>query len=137
MGQCSNLLAFILKAGPEADPETILKVVKAEMISCFQFMIHPYEELEHQKGKPLFNVSFNMEPTSDLPDFGDVSLFIHPYPISVSEFDLTINVTDLDYYYHCEIDFRNDVLNPAKVLKLSQEFIEVLKSFHQFFKAKV
>jgi NRPS condensation-like uncharacterized protein len=136
LGQCSNLLPFILKADKGVDPEAILKMIKAEMINCFQFMIHPYEELEHYVGKPLFNISFNMEPATDLPDFGEVSLFIHPFPISVSEFDLTINITDLDYYYHCEMDFRSDVLNTQQVLKLSQEFVEVLKKVNQHFKVK-
>jgi len=131
LGQCSNLLPFILKAEKNADPEKLLKMVKTEMINCFQYMIHPYEELENFVGHPLFNVSFNMEPASDLPDFGDVSLFIHPFPICVSEFDMTINITDLDYYYHCEIDYRIGNLSAPQVLKFSQDFFEVLKRINQ------
>ena len=134
MGQCANLLTFKIAAQKEIGNEDLLKLIKQEMIDSFRYMIHPYEELEQFVGRPLFNITFNMEPTSDLPDFGEVSLFIHPFPITVSEFDLTINITDLEYHYHCEIDYRTDVLSEAGVLKLSQEFIKIIQKLNKSFK---
>ena len=127
MGQCSNLVTFEINAPvTQAFPE-LIKQVKEEMIQTFSHMIHPYEDLEKFTGKALFNITFNMEPTTDLPDFGEVSLFLHPFPISVSEFEMTINVSDMDYYYHCEVDYRTDLLTEAEVLQLSKEFNDIIR----------
>jgi acyl transferase domain-containing protein/glutamate-1-semialdehyde aminotransferase len=115
-GNCANLVPVTL----DNSDESILKFVsqvKNRMIEGYQTMSWPYELLKDKTG-PLFDVYFNLEPTSDLPEFEDASLLIHPFAISSSEFPLMLNVTDFEHYYHCEIDFQKNQITDDRVLKI-------------------
>ncbi len=129
VGNCANLLPMDIQLNEHESPLDLLKRVKSDMLQALTHMAHPYEVLEKKVGQPLFNVTFNVEPASELPDFGDVSLFMHPFPITGSEFDLTFNLTDLEYYYHGEADFKTDLLNDVQVTQWADEFVRILKSF--------
>ncbi len=136
MGQCANLLTFLFMLPQNPLPDDVIKIVKQEMVTSFPNLCYPHEELLQKVKAPLFNIVFNIEPTSDLPDFGEVSLFIHPFPIRACEHDLTLNISDLDYFWHCEFDYRTDQLNETEAHKLSQEFLDVLKGMNAYFKGK-
>ncbi len=127
VGNCANLLPLELNVQNESATALLAKV-KAEYLQDMSNMAHPYEELLKKVGAPLFNVSFNLEPTSDLPDFGDVSLFMHPFPITASEFDLTMNLTDLEYFYHGEADFKSALFTDAQVIRWADEYVKILKA---------
>jgi acyl transferase domain-containing protein len=127
LGDCANILPVLLEI---RDGETImsrLARIKSDLLPCYQNMIHPYEEMQKKAGGPLFNVSFNVEPASELPSFGDVSLFMHPFPITASEFDLTVNLTDLEYFYHGEADFKVALFSDLEVTAWMDRFTHLLK----------
>jgi acyl transferase domain-containing protein/glutamate-1-semialdehyde aminotransferase len=127
IGNCANLLPLDIEIGT-GDAKSLLAQVKASMVQAFGWMTYPYEDLQKSVGHPLFNAVFNVEPASELPDFGDVSLFVHPFPISAVEFDLTVNLTDLEYFYHGEIDFKTGVLNDDQVIAWADDFVKILKT---------
>jgi acyl transferase domain-containing protein/glutamate-1-semialdehyde aminotransferase len=124
-GNCANLVPVTL----DNTEDSILKFVfqvKEKMIEGYQTMSYPYELLKQETG-PLFDVYFNLEPTSDLPKFDDASLLIYPFRISSSEFPLMLNVTDFEHYYHCEMDFQVGRLSDDEVLKIIEIFKKKLR----------
>ncbi|MEQ1876379.1 MAG: condensation domain-containing protein, partial [Bdellovibrionia bacterium] len=123
LAQCVNLAPIHVKINDAAPWTDLLKDVKSQVIGAFQNMMHPHEELLAHTKAPLFNVVFNLEPSSDMPDFGDVSLFLHPFPIEQSEYDMMINITDVDYLYHAEFDFRTDVIRADQVRAWVTDYI--------------
>src|SRR5205823_5288837 len=44
------------------------------------------------------HIVLNVEPSAELPEMGDLSMFIQPFPISASEHDFILNITDLKYF---------------------------------------
>ncbi len=115
-GNCANLVPVTFDNSDESILNFVSQV-KTRMIEGYQTMSWPYELLKEKTG-PLFDVYFNLEPTSDLPEFDDASLLIHPFVISSSEFPLMLNVTDFEHYYHCEIDFQKNKITDDRVLKI-------------------
>lgn len=127
VGNCANLLTIQVPTSEGESAASVMSQFKAELIGALTHMMHPHEELERKLGAPTFNVSFNVEPASELPDFGPVSLFVHAFPVTASEFDFTMNLTDLEYFFHGEVDFRTGVLSDTEVLKLVERYQEILK----------
>lgn len=125
-GNCANLVPVTL----ENNADSILKFVfqaKERMIEGYQTMSYPYELLKAKTGD-LFDVYFNLEPTSDLPEFDNASLLIHPFVISSSEFPLMLNVTDFEHYYHCEMDFQKKFISDDAVLKIIETLRKKLRA---------
>lgn len=127
MGNCSNLLPIRLNLENSESDGQLIQRLKAQMLSAYSHMVHPVEELADFCREPLFGISFNFEPLAELPDFNDVTLFIHPYPVVASEFDLTFNVSDLEYFYHIEADFRSDVISAEQVTQWIDRFSALLE----------
>lgn len=124
-GNCANLVPLTLTLKEEPILSFVAQV-KEKMIEGYQTMTHPYELLKDKTG-PLFDVYFNLEPTSDLPEFNEASLLIHPFNISSSEFALMLNVTDFENYYHCEMDFQKSLINDDLVLEIIEQLRRSLK----------
>jgi iturin family lipopeptide synthetase A len=122
VGNCANLLPIQIRNLNGTPDLTAIQKIKDELFLGFQNMMHPYESLKEALGKKLFNVTFNIEPSNDLPDFGEVSLFVYPFPVDGSEFDLSMNLTDLEYFYHGEIDFRMASMGEDEVLQWIKDF---------------
>ncbi len=122
-GNCANLLPVRLRNYPNI--EEFFKNLKTVVIEAYQNLDYPYEALKEKTG-PLFEIYFNLEPTSDLPEFDEASLIIHPFPISASELPLMLNVTDLEHYYHCEFDFQLSHTNDDFILELVDELKELI-----------
>lgn len=120
-GNCANLVPVTLTASERPILEFVSDV-KAKMIEGYQTMTYPYELLKEKTGA-VFDVYFNLEPTSDLPELNEASLLIHPFVISASEFPLMLNITDFENYYHCEMDFQKAKITDDEVLSL----IELLR----------
>lgn len=125
-GNCANLVPVTLE-GEEVSILKFVQQVKMKMIEGYQSMSYPYELLREKTGE-LFDVYFNLEPTSDLPEFDEASLIIHPFSISSSEFPLMLNITDFEHYYHCEMDFQISKINDDRVLKIIDQLRSALKS---------
>ncbi|MDB5038827.1 MAG: amino acid adenylation enzyme/thioester reductase family protein [Bacteriovoracaceae bacterium] len=127
IGNCANLvpIQFTTKENESFVDQT--KRVKAELIEAYQNMSHPYEKLKEKLDAPLFNVSFNVEPLAELPDFNDVSLFMYAYPIAAAEFDLSFNLTDLEYFYHLEIDFQTHELKAEEIIVWANRYSKILE----------
>jgi iturin family lipopeptide synthetase A len=126
IGSCSNLVPVAFTAVESEEFMDQTKRVKAELIEAYQNMSHPYEELKAKLGGALFNVSFNVEPLAELPDFNDVSLFMYAYPITAAEFDLSFNITDLEYFYHLEVDYRTSQFSTSDIIKWSERYAKIL-----------
>ncbi|HEY8269989.1 MAG TPA: aminotransferase class III-fold pyridoxal phosphate-dependent enzyme [Pseudobdellovibrionaceae bacterium] len=124
-GNCTNLLPIRLKDS-SADPVEFYHSVKEKVIQAYQHMAYPYEQTKEKTG-PLFDIYFNLEPTSDLPEFDQASLIIHPFPISASEFPLMLNITDFEHYYHCEIDFQWKAISDDFVLELIDDIKKLIQ----------
>jgi len=105
IGNCANLLPIQFSGDWQSPILDQMKSVKSNLIQAYQNMTYPYEQLQVHAGGPLFNVSFNVEPMAELPDFNDVTLFMYAYPIVACEFDMIFNVTDLEYFYHWKSTF--------------------------------
>lgn len=124
-GNCANMLPVRIK--PEAsDHAGFYGLVKSQLIQAYQNMNYPYEDLRTEISS-VFDVYFNLEPTSDLPKFHKASLIIYPFPIAASEYPLMLNITDFEHYYHCEFDFQFEYLTDDTVLELMDEFKKVIK----------
>jgi len=115
-GNCANLLPVKIRNLDES-AENYFKAVKEKIIGAYQHMNYPYERLILDR-EPIFDTYFNLEPTSDLPEFDQASLIIYPFPIAASEFKLMFNVTDCEYYYHCEFDFQLAKLSDDEVIDM-------------------
>ncbi|MGZ3747170.1 MAG: aminotransferase class III-fold pyridoxal phosphate-dependent enzyme [Pseudobdellovibrionaceae bacterium] len=115
-GNCTNLLPVRIQNSSD-NPVEFYQTVKDKVIQAYQHMTYPYEQMKEKTG-PLFDIYFNLEPTSDLPEFDQASLIIHPFPIAASEFPLMLNITDFEHYYHCEIDFQWKAMSDDFVLEL-------------------
>lgn len=124
-GNCANLVPVTLTMS-ELPILSFVAHVKEKMIEGYQTMTYPYELLKDKTGE-LFDVYFNLEPTSDLPEFNEASLLIHPFNISSSEFALMLNVTDFENYYHCEMDFQKSQITDDLVLEIIEQLRRELK----------
>lgn len=125
-GNCANLVPVTLTL-KETSILSFVTQVKEKMIEGYQTMTYPYELLKDKTGV-LFDVYFNLEPTSDLPEFNEASLLIHPFNISSSEFALMLNVTDFENYYHCEMDFQKNMISDDLVLEIIEQLRRELKT---------
>jgi acyl transferase domain-containing protein len=132
-GNCTNVLPIWIK-DDQVDAVQYFKMVKEKIIRAYQNMDYPYEDVKKVLG-PLFQVYFNLEPTSDLPEFDHASLIIHPYPIAASELPLMLNVTDFEHYYHCEFDFQLCEVADDFVLELIDEMKKMVREILQESKA--
>jgi acyl transferase domain-containing protein len=124
-GNCANLVPITL-TGADQNILQFVSLAKEKMIEGYQSMTFPYELLKEKTGD-LFDVYFNLEPTSDLPEFNEASLLIHPFVISASEFPLMLNVTDFENYYHCELDFQKSKITDDQVLEIIDSLRKNLK----------
>ncbi|WP_413290698.1 aminotransferase class III-fold pyridoxal phosphate-dependent enzyme [Bdellovibrio sp. HCB337] len=125
-GNCANVLPVRIK-GNTPEPAVFYGVVKSQLIQAYQNMNYPYEELRKEISS-VFDVYFNLEPTSDLPKFDQASLIIYPFPIAASEYPLMLNITDFEHYYHCEFDFQFEYLTDDTVLELMDELKKTIKA---------
>ncbi len=125
-GNCVNLLPVKIQ-NSEPNVEAYFAYVKSKILNAYQNMNYPYEKLIASAG-PLFDTYFNLEPTSDLPEFDQASLIIHPFPIAASEYKLMLNITDFEHYYHCEFDFQNAKLSDDEILEMIDDLKAQIKA---------
>ena len=127
VGCVSNLVPVQVHIVPGERADDFISRTKAEMLRAYQHASHPYEDLKASCGGPTFNAVFNLESTTQLPDFGEVTLSIHPYPVTAAEFDFSMNVLDLETAYHGEIDFQTSLMRDVEALAMGGKFVEILR----------
>ncbi len=130
LGCCVNLLPII--CGNKSWPNSIEELIKntkddfIEAIAKQDFSYNQWlkiiaEKLNRPRFQPI-QVSFNLEPQINLPNFNGQRIELLPLPVSYVEFPLMLNILKLDNHLQIELDYQARYFSQAKAEILLADF---------------
>jgi acyl transferase domain-containing protein/glutamate-1-semialdehyde aminotransferase len=126
VGQCATLFPILLKPSHAQSGIDLIQHVREELKGSLSQMSEMNEKMIRS---PNHWMTINVEPAAELPSMGEVSLFLYAFPIKAVENPWTLNLTDLEYYYHAEIDYQTRFFSEVDVLKFSRLFSSEINTF--------
>ncbi|HLX01323.1 MAG TPA: condensation domain-containing protein, partial [Trinickia sp.] len=137
VGNYVSVLPVAGEVDGAASFETLLKHVKAELLGVYSHAGHapalPDANARANAGTPpLFLATFNMEPETLPPTFGDLRVELAPSPVAHVEFNLMMNVTETARRIVVDLDARADVLDASAAARWLDHYREILARIASF-----
>jgi hypothetical protein len=108
-----------------------VQVVKARLHKAYSHMDVPYMHLLSMQDKPLFNVTFNMEPVQELPSFGNARVELVMARNAYSEFPIMFNLLNLGGRIIVEVDYQIAFYDAEQVRLLMDNFLREIKNISE------
>jgi glutamate-1-semialdehyde aminotransferase/acyl carrier protein len=138
IGTCVNLLPLLPLDAPHATFEAMLGHTKHAMAAMFQHAMLPYHELceiyraaaatDDDRAAPV-EVTFNVEPVSQLPRFGDRRPALVAAVNDRIEIDLMFNVFVLDTDLSIELDYDTRLFAEDAVYGLLNLYAKIIENY--------
>jgi glutamate-1-semialdehyde aminotransferase/acyl carrier protein len=128
IGNCVNILPIMVDLNGCVGSRDLVQRVKTRLHESYRHMDVPYSHLLKEYGRPLFDVSFNLEPVQEIPAFGDASVKPIMAKNEYVEFPLMLNMTKIAGKLSIEVDYQIAIYSSEQVDLLMGEFFSVLES---------
>ncbi|NBD10811.1 aminotransferase class III-fold pyridoxal phosphate-dependent enzyme [Corallococcus silvisoli] len=136
VGTCVNLLPLLPVHGQDATFDTILARARHDMAELFKHAMFPYQEMCEQyravtseaQGAPV-EVTFNVEPVSQLPRFGSHQPALVAAVNDRIEFDLCCNVFVLPTDITIELDYDTGLFAEDAVYGLLNLYSKIVENY--------
>jgi non-ribosomal peptide synthetase component F len=131
VGNCVNILPIVVDMANSSDEKQFVQVVKARLHKAYSHMDVPYMHLLSMQDKPLFNVTFNMEPVQELPSFGNARVELVMARNAYSEFPIMFNLLNLGGRIIVEVDYQIAFYDAEQVRLLMDNFLREIKNISE------
>ncbi|MBK3493951.1 amino acid adenylation domain-containing protein [Viridibacillus sp. YIM B01967] len=129
VGQCTNLLPLYSKVFANMSFADYLTSVREQimMLNEHQKVTLPMlvDELD-QDHIPNLDIIFNMDPSIQLPDFAGRKACYVAYPIGYVNYDIFLNVVEIDARLHIHCDYNTDKFTDETVQAWMMHFESLL-----------
>jgi hypothetical protein len=136
IGTCVNLLPLLPIDAPHATFDAILGHTKHAMAAMFKHAMFPYHEMcaryraatSDERAAPV-EITFNVEPVSQLPRFGDRRPALVAAVNDRIELDLMFNVFVLDTDISIELDYDTGLFAEDAVYGLLNLYAKIVENY--------
>ena len=129
VGYCANLLPFLSWYNSENSFLDFLRSAKRELIDCYENQSYPFAKILddfNQKDNgyrpQLVNVTFNLNPIAEFPEFAGLKTEWVQTPISFAPFDLFFDITVLPDEMVLDCDYNAGMFHPETIFRLLENF---------------
>jgi glutamate-1-semialdehyde aminotransferase/acyl carrier protein len=102
--------------------ESLLRKIKDQLLGAYRHSAHAYEP----SGWVPFT-TFNLEPQTVPPGFGNLKVELLECPVTHVEFDVMLNVTESQSEFHVDLDFRYRTLKAATAQEWLARYRDILR----------
>ncbi|WCM63688.1 amino acid adenylation domain-containing protein [Paenibacillus polymyxa] len=129
LGNCVNILPAVAEIQSSESLRTFFNRTKEIMANLHQFQNYPFSRIsDHLENIPTFNVLFNMDrPLRTLQFFG-LETELLTSPIQYLNYDLFLNVMELQGGLQLDFDFRSDIIQSETMHWWIDGYIHMLNS---------
>jgi hypothetical protein len=128
VGNCVNIIPIHIKSEHMTAPVDLIPPIREKILECFRYADYPYTKIEAQLKRPLFNISVNVEPINELPEFGDLQSELICHPVLASEYPIIINAMKLNGGLQIEMDYQNQVFTKVEAEKFLSDLVDKLEA---------
>ena len=134
VGYCSHLVA--IRSTLTGTPTFIdyLAYVKRELLETYDHQGLPFATLintlnlpRDPSRRPLFSVTFNLERAIALPQLLGIEVAFVSTPLGYSEYELYLNITELDNRLLVEFDYNADLFDASTIQRMLDQFHALLE----------
>ncbi|MDZ8065183.1 MAG: amino acid adenylation domain-containing protein [Nostoc sp. DedQUE08] len=122
VGYCSHLLPIRGQIVGDVTFVEHLKTCKSLLLDAYEHQDYPFAKLIDKLGvkasssiSPLVNATFNLERPVDIPQMYNLSSSLLPQSISFADYDLGLNVTEIENELLLECDYNADLFDAATI----------------------
>jgi amino acid adenylation domain-containing protein len=122
VGYCSHILPIRGQIVGDATFVEHLKIFKSVLLDAYEHQDYPFAKLIDKLGvnrdtsmSPLVNATFNMERPVDVPQMYNLESSLLPQSISFADYDIGLNVTEINNELLVECDYNADLFNAATI----------------------
>jgi len=129
IGDCSNLLPLRMKIAPEASFSSHLAAVKDDLLNDYHSLDCPFTSLVSKLNPPQDPSRwpfFNIDKPLATPKFFELELDFVQSPISQTNFDLSLNLTQLGAELQMAFDYKTDLFTDETVRGWMGHFMKLL-----------
>jgi amino acid adenylation domain-containing protein len=125
VGYCTHLLPIrSTLVGNPTFSEHLVATRKA-LLYAYQHQDYPFAALLNDLNvrgdasqSPVITATFNMDQPMAMPEMADLQLELYARPLSFTQFDLTLNITELPHELVAECDYNTDLFDAATITRL-------------------
>ncbi|ACL75339.1 non-ribosomal peptide synthetase [Ruminiclostridium cellulolyticum] len=128
IGQCVKMLPVNSCINNSITFSEYLGNIKELLMQSFEYQNYSFSDLDDDHEAvhiPQITVMFNMDRPLDAPGFYGLEAEILPYPISFVQYDLGINVVEIEKQLQIDFDYNTDLFD-AKTVELWAEYFKAL-----------
>ncbi|WP_017654082.1 non-ribosomal peptide synthetase [Fortiea contorta] len=122
VGYCSHMLPIRGQIIGDATFLEHLKTYKSLLLDAYQHQDYPFAKLIDKLGvkadggtSPLVNATFNLERPVNIPPVYALASSFLPQSISFADYDIGLNVTEIDHQLLLECDYNADLFDAATI----------------------
>lgn len=128
IGQCVSMVFICSSIDYNDGFVNFMKKTQFEVMECLQYQPYAYEELLNEVPNlciPQIKVIFNMDRNISTPEFKGLVSEILPNAASYTEYELSMNVVDVDNKLHIYIDYNNSLFN-FETIEVWAEYFKII-----------
>jgi amino acid adenylation domain-containing protein len=132
---CSHLLAMRCPPVVDLPFEEYLSMVKAVLLEAYEHQEYPFAKLLERLNlptdpsrSPVVSVTFNMERRISVPNLFGLTAELLPPPVSFSEFDLHLNLTEVDGRLMIDLVYDTELFEADTARRMLGQFQNVLEA---------
>ncbi|GCE45199.1 glutamate-1-semialdehyde-2,1-aminomutase [Thermosporothrix hazakensis] len=133
IGYCAQLVPFRSRIQTAETVKEFLLNVRRLLLRAYERQDYPYARLlnllnlPRDPGRsPLVSVTFNMERPVTLPHMADLDVAFTMPPITHAEFDLHLNVAEIDNALQITIDYNTDLFDATTIHRFLRQYHHIL-----------
>ncbi|WP_414753971.1 amino acid adenylation domain-containing protein [Anabaena sp. CCY 9910] len=122
VGYCSHMLPIRTQISDDATFVEHLKACKSVLLDAYEHQDYPFAKLIDKLGvnsntgmSPLVNATFNLERPVAIPQMYGLESSLLPQSISFADYDIGLNVTEIDHELLLECDYNADLFDAATI----------------------
>ncbi|WGV24574.1 non-ribosomal peptide synthetase [Halotia branconii] len=133
VGYCSHILPIRTQIFGDATFIEHLKACKSVLLDAYEHQDYPFAKLIDKLGvnsntgmSPLVNATFNLERPVVIPQMYGVESSLLPQSISFADYDIGLNVTEIDHELLLECDYNADLFDAATIERILRHYQTLL-----------
>ena len=135
VGYLSNVYPIAMEMRADESIADYLQRLRMTLLDAYEHQNYPFSLLVEKasyrrdaSSSPLFNVAFNWDRV-DFPPMYDIEVSAYPWKPRHVEYDLMINLLEVNDEAELSWDFNTDLFDSATIQHLSQQFVCLLRQF--------
>ncbi|BAY23229.1 amino acid adenylation [Calothrix sp. NIES-2100] len=118
VGYCSHMLPIRTQIIGDVTFVEHLKACKSILLDAYEHQDYPFAKLIDKLGVNSINATFNLERPVAIPQMYALESSLLPQSISYADYDLGLNVTEIDRELLLECDYNADLFDAATIERI-------------------